>query len=932
MATVTVDGHSISLNGKRLWLVSGTVHYARIPRDLWRARLLAAKNAGLNTIETPIVWAAHEPHEGHFDFSKDLDLKHFLTLVAELDLHAIIRVGPFVGDGYDLGGLPPWLIPAVDRQVRTANPRFLQAFSTFIAKAASQFADLQVTKRKKGIDGPVVLVQAEHEWFCAHDQTAGAYLNELARFLRENNVNVPIINQNNLYQPVEGEIDTWSGFSSLHAIVRQLRTINPDHPPLIASLKVGAPDVWGLPRQSRKSPQMVASALTQVLAAGGQFNVSPFDGGAAPAFSGARLASDSSLFLTTNRDDAGPISHTGAPNPIHDAVRRVATFASSFESVLTGLNIDTLPIAIAPDDVAPTIVNETTGETQPRNGGPNLAVIHAPGSRGHIAFIFADPEDKKLKDANVIFPDGTSIPVEIPDHAVAWVLRDVHLVARATLDYSNLSAFTLAGRILVCFGPAGARGMLSINKAPFEITVPSGAKPAVETHEDVVVVVCNTKQIDATIVHDGAVLVGAAGVTPDDQPIPHHDFKSITTITQDGETSTTTGAKPKAPSRPAISKWLTAPEDDNATGDNVRYARIPGPDSMEALGAPSGYAWIRIKLKNSSTKKARAALFQAADRIHLYNEGALLDVLGNAPGADPNPTFTLPLAKGTQTLAALVDNLGRYDAGNALGQPKGIHGHIYEAKAIRTTKPKLVDADLIDPLTFRAPIFGLRYGDVTDAPRLTWTIKHLKKSPILMAVDPAKPVHDLVLVMLNDEPVEIISPGQNARLVFDSETLKRGNNVFQLAVVGDMSDNAQNLGAAVSFFEGASNITEKAEWAFAKWEPPPASAYEEVARAALAGRPGAALKGRPRWWKAIFTPADTDRPLLFDATGLSKGQLFLNGTNLCRFFVATRTNKAVPPQTLYHLPRPLLEPDADNELLIFDEHGFPPAKTKLRYE
>ena len=106
MASVTHDGHTFSIDGRRVWVVSGTVHYARIPPELWRARLLAARRAGLNCIETPVVWGLHEPHPGHIEFGGAVDLGKFLKLVHELVMHAIVRVGPYVGEGYDLGGLP----------------------------------------------------------------------------------------------------------------------------------------------------------------------------------------------------------------------------------------------------------------------------------------------------------------------------------------------------------------------------------------------------------------------------------------------------------------------------------------------------------------------------------------------------------------------------------------------------------------------------------------------------------------------------------------------------------------------------------------------------------------------------------------------------------------------------------------------------------
>jgi hypothetical protein len=475
--------------------------------------------------------------------------------------------------------------------------------------------------------------------------------------------------------------------------------------------------------------------------------------------------------------------------------------------------------------------------------------------------------------------------------------------------------------------------MLSINGGPFEMVVPKGKRPEVEEHEQVVVVLCSTEQIDATYVCGDQVLVGVAGVDEGGAPIPHPGFGKRTRIDQSGEVSIESSA-PASPAsgRPSITGWATSGEADNVSGENVRYARIGGPGSMEALGAPSGYAWLRLRLKNGSTKRARVAMFESADRLHVYDESTLVDVFGTGPGANDEPIPTLPLRRGEQTLTILVDNLGRYDAGNALGQPKGLHGHVYEVKSVKAGAARLADADLIDPLSFRAPIFGLRFGDTTDASRLTWTFKHLRKTPILVSVEPPKPLSEILLLILNDEPVALISPGHNLRMVFDAERLRRGNNTFQLAIVGDMSEHASDLKAATNFYEGATNLTEKSEWAFAKWEAPPAGAFEEIAGSQLSGRSAAAFKGMPRWWRATFTVPHTDRPLLFDASGLSKGQLFLNGRNLCRYFVQTRAGEDVPPQTLYYLPEPYLKVDGENTLLIFDEHGFAPGKAKLVYE
>ena len=43
-------------------------HYARVPRELWRERLVKMKRAGFNTVSTYVFWNAQEPAPGVFEF------------------------------------------------------------------------------------------------------------------------------------------------------------------------------------------------------------------------------------------------------------------------------------------------------------------------------------------------------------------------------------------------------------------------------------------------------------------------------------------------------------------------------------------------------------------------------------------------------------------------------------------------------------------------------------------------------------------------------------------------------------------------------------------------------------------------------------------------------------------------------------------------
>ena len=96
------------------------------------------------------------------------------------------------------------------------------------------------------------------------------------------------------------------------------------------------------------------------------------------------------------------------------------------------------------------------------------------------------------------------------------------------------------------------------------------------------------------------------------------------------------------------------------------------------------------------------------------------------------------------------------------------------------------------------------------------------------------------------------------------------------------------------------------------------------------------VKGKlegPAWWRATFTTTGKATPLMLDLAGLTKGQVYLNGKHLGRYFIATAEGKKVAPQDSMWLPDPWLrEPGAVNELTVFDEHGHSPARCRLHFE
>lgn len=152
------DSKGFIINGKRTFLVSAGLEYARMPRQLWKDRLLKLKRGGFNCVEIYTIWNFHEPREGQFEFSGDHDLDYFLTLVKELGLYAIVRVGPYYCAEWDQGGYPLWLRFKKDLRVREDNPVFEKYVDRFFDRLLPIVFKHQIHK-----GGSVILVQLENE-------------------------------------------------------------------------------------------------------------------------------------------------------------------------------------------------------------------------------------------------------------------------------------------------------------------------------------------------------------------------------------------------------------------------------------------------------------------------------------------------------------------------------------------------------------------------------------------------------------------------------------------------------------------------------------------------------------------------------------------------------------------------------------------------
>ena len=155
---IDFDGKGFLVQGRRTFIVAGDLHYSRVPRALWRDRLLRIKRAGYNTVQTYTFWNYHELKEGQYDFSGDKDLDAYLQLIHSLGMYAIVRIGPYVNAEWEGGGWPVWLRFKPGVVVRENNAPFLAAMDRWMDHLLPIVAREQITH-----GGPVILVQLENE-------------------------------------------------------------------------------------------------------------------------------------------------------------------------------------------------------------------------------------------------------------------------------------------------------------------------------------------------------------------------------------------------------------------------------------------------------------------------------------------------------------------------------------------------------------------------------------------------------------------------------------------------------------------------------------------------------------------------------------------------------------------------------------------------
>jgi beta-galactosidase len=175
--TFNIKEAGFYLDGKKVFLNSGEIHYFRIKRELWDVHLEAAREAGLTTISTYIPWAWHEPEEGVFDFDgtscPERDLDGWLRRCQSYGMNCIVKPGPFILAEFRGAGLPDWFLDRYGDACKMHNSKgeTLRSdgvslfFPGYLEKVALWYDRVMpfIREREISCGGPVIMMQICNE-------------------------------------------------------------------------------------------------------------------------------------------------------------------------------------------------------------------------------------------------------------------------------------------------------------------------------------------------------------------------------------------------------------------------------------------------------------------------------------------------------------------------------------------------------------------------------------------------------------------------------------------------------------------------------------------------------------------------------------------------------------------------------------------------
>ncbi len=325
------DAHG--MDGKPYTVLSGAMHYFRIPREYWLDRLTKLKECGFNTVETYTCWNLHERKEGEFNFTGMLDIAAYIRMAGELGLNVIVRPGPYICSEWEFGGLPAWLLQYDKMPIRCNDPLYLSKVKRYYTALFDQIGPLLSTK-----GGPIQMVQIENEYGSYGNDHE--YMQAVADIYRELGVDCCLFTSDGAcdWMLNGGTLPQYLSVANFGSNPRgnfkTLKFYRPDEPCMCGEYWCGWFDHWYEEHHTREVDDMV-NPFKEMLADGASCNYYMFHGGTNFGWMNGANHADVYQPTITSYDYCAILSEAGDRTPAYYAVRDAIRDFTGVETTLT---------------------------------------------------------------------------------------------------------------------------------------------------------------------------------------------------------------------------------------------------------------------------------------------------------------------------------------------------------------------------------------------------------------------------------------------------------------------------------------------------------------------------------------------------------------------------------------------------------------------
>jgi beta-galactosidase len=348
--TFTAAGDHFALDGKPFQIISGEMHYPRIPREYWRDRLEKAHAMGLNTVTVYAFWNVHEEQPGVFDFSGQKDVAEFIHEAQQEGLYVVLRPGPYVCAEWEFGGFPAWLKKDHDLQLRTRDAKYLAAAHAYLKRLGQELAPLQI-----GNGGPIIAVQVENEYGSFGNDHG--YMNDVKQALIDAGFTKAMLYTADGPEQIPNgslpglPIGINYGTGDAHKAIEYFKKTYPGKPIFNSEYWDGWFDHWGAKHETRDG-KLEAEEIAYTLQQGGSISLYMEEGGTSFGWmNGANSDGKNYEPDVTSYDYDVPLDESGRPREKYFLFRDVITKA-------TGVKPPPVPVSPPTISVAPAVFSE----------------------------------------------------------------------------------------------------------------------------------------------------------------------------------------------------------------------------------------------------------------------------------------------------------------------------------------------------------------------------------------------------------------------------------------------------------------------------------------------------------------------------------------------------------------------------------------------